>query len=109
MWDVLGMARVLFTENYLRRVVAALPADGLAFSDIGWLQDRMKWPQQPRGWLAVDRAALRECVRRRWVRFSGGRYWRGSSVYLMPLPPLKAPVDTHDPIWPFAILLNRYR
>ncbi len=89
-----------FTTNYLRRIVAIIPSEGLPFSKLEWLDAQMRWPQQPPGWLSHLRAALRICVEHKWLRFCYGRYYRANSIYLMPLPPLKLPGDTLDPVWP---------
>lgn len=90
----------IITHNFLLRVAAAIPEDGLLFSEIEWLDDRLKWPEQPRGWLSHLRVVLRACVEAKLLVFKEGKYRRPRQLYAMPLPPVKLPYDKFDPVWP---------
>jgi hypothetical protein len=83
-----------WARNNLLRIAAAVPLNGLAFSDADMLHDKMR----PHWHRTRTRHGLHVCVKNHMLRFSAGKYIK-PKIYELPLPPLKLFYETPR-LWP---------
>lgn len=93
-----------WSEHALRRLIWALPDDGLPFGAIDALHQRLaydeQWPHARQWmWKHVTREGLREAVRQRRVIFKNGRYFRNTRKRAEMPRKLRLPSE-HEQLWP---------